>query len=1004
MLDFEVTGLLYEVGSYYAALGEKYRARAFERGALTLDGFGHFIDECVENDCLTKLPGVGRSVLACVNEIRSTGRLLLREELSSRLAPYVAEVSKVPYCGARVLQILATAGFDSLERLLEGISSSELMLSKRVERALIRYAQESDPESDVFIGIPFPVALAIAGDLRADLKDPNLELCGEARMLCDRVRHLEFLTTEPEIRRVKQLLREHRFALSRPKARHDSVRTLLYPGIHCTIHVVSPSQKAFALFRHSSPASHFEDLVAQAKTQGLSLEDDGLHSRDTNLAEGLESERQLYALLETPWIPPELRHLPLETAKGIAERLVSPARIRGDFHVHTTWSDGIDALETMAERAASLGYEYLGIAEHSESLKVAHGLPVPQLFEQTAEIDNSNAGQRATRLLKGIEVEIDTAGQLDYPPEVLSQLDFVIAAVHTNTRMSREEMTARVLRAVRNPYVHVLAHPTGRLTSRPGNFFVGRDGWEMDFDRVARACARHHVALEINAFPERMDLSAERVQLALKHGAKVAISSDAHSAYHLLLLKYGVQIARRGGAAQSDVLNTLAWHEGRKYLHGKPVQQTAVASESHSNQVQVLRRTFEAPSMEHTFAERWKEDEYPGVVGIDLTASEKRKTGWALLKSATASTSRLRSDEEIIGATLDTAPNVVSIDSPLALPYGRCCAKEDCQCRRYGITRFCERFLMANGIGVFPCLLPSMVGLTMRGIRLKKALEERGVAVIESYPGAAQDILGIPRKKRGVEYLYDGLKRFGLRFEPAMEQISHDELDAVTSALVGYFYLSNQYLGLGDERENFLVIPSIQSFESGSDGPCVIAVAGETGAGKTTVALRLALKYGFRYVRYSQIIAELAGLVGAYDKAELQEAGLVLHKKMGQQAITRRLIAGLPRDAHVVIDGMRFMDDFLTLKDHFGERFFPFFVECSRSTLVKRLKKTPFLMDCSKSELDRMLSHEVERESVVVGFQIPDRIVNNGSYKELFEQVNHFLRTLKLEGGKQCLR
>jgi uncharacterized protein YprB with RNaseH-like and TPR domain/predicted nuclease with RNAse H fold len=201
---------------------------------------------------------------------------------------------------------------------------------------------------------------------------------------------------------------------------------------------------------------------------------------------------------------------------------------------------------------------------------------------------------------------------------------------------------------------------------------------------------------------------------------------------------------------------------------------------------------------------------YPKVIGIDLSASERRTTGWALMEGRKVESRLLKTDEEIIDATVKVSPDLVSIDSPLSLPRGRDCTKDSCECRKFGITREAERILRRRGVYVFPCLIRSMQSLTERGIRLKKEFEKQGLHVIESYPGAAQDILRIVRKKVSLEDLKGGLQSVGLKGEFMNSRNSHDELDAITSALVGYFYLANEYEALGNEAEGYLIIPRVK--------------------------------------------------------------------------------------------------------------------------------------------------------------------------------------------------
>jgi dephospho-CoA kinase len=240
--------------------------------------------------------------------------------------------------------------------------------------------------------------------------------------------------------------------------------------------------------------------------------------------------------------------------------------------------------------------------------------------------------------------------------------------------------------------------------------------------------------------------------------------------------------------------------------------------------------------------------------------------------------------------------------------------------------------------------------------------------------------------------LCESLKRFGANIKDA--DISHDELDAITSALVGYFYLSGQYLGLGDERENDLIVPSIPAFDVKNGHSKVIAIAGETGSGKSTAALYLSLKYGFKSFRYSQVIAHLAKLEGKYDKEVLQEEGLRLHNELGQGQITLKLIENLPENAHVVIDGIRWVEDLHTLQEHFGNRLTAVMVECPDKIISRRLKKSPFFMGKTDTDIKKILTHKVESEIISLGFHIPIKFENTGSFKSYYQKLDTLVRDI----------
>jgi len=990
VLDFEITSHLYKVATYYQLLGERRKAKAFKRAAMTLDGFGYFVQECINNNSLMKLPGVGRSIAQAVNEIIETGKLTLEEELATNFPPFVAELAEIPKFGPRLLAKIAKVNCSSLYELEETLNSNDIKLPPVASTSLRQYIAISNIKSESYYGTPLPIALSVAKELQAYLIEFAVELVGEARMKCERVRSIDFITTYPDPKSIVKVLKETRFCQEQPSIINRRIETIIYPNVSCTIKSVPESLKTFELLKRSSPPSHLEELRFFAKNKGYEWHEDGLWSNGKNLTTDVLFEEDIYALLGADYIPSEIRYLPFKKAKQIANKLTRSTSIEGDYHVHTSSTDGIDDMETLLQKANSLNYRYLAITDHSESLRVSNGLSIGEVLRQHDKIEQMNSKKNLTQLLKGIEVEIFKDGSLDFPSEILAGFDIVIAAVHVNTKMAPHLMTGRILKAVQNPNVHILAHPTGSLTSRPGNFFAARDGYDFDLDLVLKECAKHHVALEVNAFPERLDLCSKDVRKALLYGAKIAIGSDAHSASHLSLINYGLDVVRRAGCKNSDVLNTYNWDAARKYLHSKPTEKIVV----NNNQERIKGIGLYRSSRQHNMASLFNDliKEKKVIVGIDLTASEGRDSGWAVLKGNKVETNRLGTDKEIIDATMEQLPDLVSIDSPLALPYGRCCEKNDCECRQYGITRFCERFLMSLGIGVFPCLIPSMVNLTMRGIRLAKALEEKGVSVIESYPGAAQDMLGIPRKQRGIGLLYESLKRFGIDIKDI--NISHDELDAITSALVGYFYLSDQYLGLGDERENDLIIPSISAFDVKSGKNKVIALAGQTGSGKSTAALYLTLKYGFKYIRYSQIIAKLSNFKDKYNKNALQKAGLQLHNELGQRQITLKLIDSLPENTHVVIDGVRWVEDLQTLQEYFDDRLKAIMIECSDNIIVRRLLKSPFYMDKTKKEIQDILTHEVESEIIALGFRILTRFQNDGSFKSFYKKLDQLVRNI----------
>ncbi|WP_158231344.1 ribonuclease H-like domain-containing protein [Bradyrhizobium sp. C9] len=346
--------------------------------------------------------------------------------------------------------------------------------------------------------------------------------------------------------------------------------------------------------------------------------------------------------------------------------------------------------------------------------------------------------------------------------------------------------------------------------------------------------------------------------------------------------------------------------------------------------VQVKARTFKA-LFAGTHAEKAK------IVGIDLTGSEKRPSGYCVLDGDVAVTSTIGPDAEMLARILEEKPDLVSIDSPLSLPEGRLWVSDDDPGRdQFGIMRRCERELKRRGINVYPSLLPSMQKLTERGIRLAETIRRHGIPVIESYPGAAQDIMGIPRKGAGERYLKQGLAEFGISGGFETQAVTHDELDAITSAVVGSFFLSGQFEALSGPTEGALIIPDLKS--NGSSG-LVVGISGRICAGKTTTA-RLLERRGFAYTRFSLVIDdEIRSLGETPDRATRQRVGEAVHETKGQRWLCERVLDRVAEKPFIVVDGLRFPEDHAFFVERFGSRFLHLHVDAPTAVREHRYEE-----------------------------------------------------------------
>lgn len=375
------------------------------------------------------------------------------------------------------------------------------------------------------------------------------------------------------------------------------------------------------------------------------------------------------------------------------------------------------------------------------------------------------------------------------------------------------------------------------------------------------------------------------------------------------------------------------------------------------------------------------------VAGIDLVASEEKESGFCLLTGNYAETARCKTDEEMIERICAAKARLVSIDSPLSLPVGRTTYWDsDPMRQQYGITRYCERELKRRGISSYPCLIQSMQKLTRRGIELAAKLRKLGVPVIESYPGAAQDIMGIPKKQAGQQYLAEGLQDFGIQGDFHTTPVSHDELDAITSALVGFFFWTGKFEALGTADEEPLIIPDLHADNRTWLHRRVIGLSGVIGSGKTTVAEFLA-SHGYAGTRFSTILRErLLALGTPPNRSCLQELGLKVYTSGGQRSLGKEVAQRVWNQEHSVIDGLRFPEDHATLVESFGPAFKHIHLECNQALLEQRLEERK-----ENIPLKTALAHTVESGIPSLGELAHVRIRNEGTQAKLFSAIECYI-------------
>lgn len=548
-----------------------FRINAYRRASRAVEGLAEDIGEVAARGNLTEIPGVGKSTAEKIEEFLATGTMRAYEELASSLPPGLADLMAVPDVGPKTALLLhERLGVSTIDELEAAASAGRVrdlprMGAKTEANILKGIAMLRRSAGRQLLGLVLPIAEEI---LEVVLKSPGVksaDLAGSLRRRKETVGDIDILATS----RAPQKVMKAFTGASQVEevVAHGLTKSsvILEGGLRADLRVVEPVAYGAALQYFTGSKEHNVVLRERAVRLGLKINEYGVWRMEDDYRVAGRREEEVYAAVGLPWIPPELREDQGEihaAEEGRLPRLVEPGEIRGDLHVHTDWSDGSEPVEAMVSAAEALGYEYVCIADHSQSLKVARGVSEEDLRSNIAHVRGLGE-RRGIVVMIGTECDILADGSLDYPDDLLAELDLVIASVHTRFRMDRDQMTARIVKALESERVHVLGHPTGRLLG-------ARDPYEVDIEAIVEGASRTGTALEINAAPERLDLRDAHVRLAKEHKVMVAIGTDAHTRGQLENMGFGVSVARRGWLEASDVLNTRSPGALRALLRSGP--------------------------------------------------------------------------------------------------------------------------------------------------------------------------------------------------------------------------------------------------------------------------------------------------------------------------------------------------------------------------------------------------------------------------------------------------
>lgn len=560
-----------DIADMMELLGEdRFKSQAYRRAGETLAALPLSLHDYYTRHALQEIPGVGQAISAKIGELFETGQIQFYERLHVKVPDGVVDVMRIPGVGPKTAwRLFQELGIISLESLEAAASSGQIRTlkgfgAKLEERILQGLRQQANAPDRFLLGEALPLAHQILSTFRGAA--PSLAACevaGSVRRASPTIGDLDLVAAAEDLEATLDLF------ISLPQIAAVEVRdgrrvdVRLHNGKTCSLYVTMPDVWGAALVMWTGSVAHRERLQHLAVERGLSLREDGLWRGSEYLPTPLEQD--VYEALGLPFIEPELREDwgEIEAAlAGTLPELLLASDMRSDLHTHTSWSDGSGSVAEVAEAALQRGYSYYAITDHGFYMGMVNGLDAARLKAQRVEIDavNEDMQRRGVdfRLLQGTEVDILPDGTLALPDEVLATLDWVVASPHVSLRQDRQTATDRLIRAISNPYVDCIGHPTGRLLLR-------REGAELDMEAVLDAAASQGVILEIDGAYPRLDLDARHVKRALELGIKIAVDSDAHHPHDLAGIDYGVLTARRGWATRADVINTWSWDEIEAY-------------------------------------------------------------------------------------------------------------------------------------------------------------------------------------------------------------------------------------------------------------------------------------------------------------------------------------------------------------------------------------------------------------------------------------------------------
>lgn len=557
----KIANLLYEIADLLELKGVQFKPRAYRRAARNIKSLSESIENLYVEGELRGIPGVGESIASKIKEVLDTGNLQYLDDLKKEFPSNLQELLNIQGLGPkRVMKLYEELGIKNLKDLEVAINNHEIRKlesfgKKSEENILNGIKLYKESQERFLLGDILPIALELKNNLTKQQDVKKVEIAGSIRRRKETIGDLDILIVSDKPKEIMDYfvnLEIVKRVLSKGITRSSVITD---KNLQIDLRVVEESSFGSALLYFTGSKEHNLKLRKIALDRKWKLSEYGLRDKEKNKVIAGTNENEIYELLGMVYIPPELREDKGEVEAAMEKKLpklIELSEIKGDLHIHTKWSEGDHSIEEMAQKGIELDYEYIAICDHTKSLQIANGLDEKRFKKQFKAIDTLNIKLEEIEILKGAEVNINSEGKLDIDNSILKELDIVIASIHSGFKNSQKQLTDRLISAMHNEYVNIIGHPTGRIIHK-------REPLNLDLTEIFNVASDLGIQMELNSFPDRLDLSDINCKKAKKSDLKIAINSDAHNRNHMKYMELGVATARRGWIEESDVLNSLGF-------------------------------------------------------------------------------------------------------------------------------------------------------------------------------------------------------------------------------------------------------------------------------------------------------------------------------------------------------------------------------------------------------------------------------------------------------------